>query len=1003
MGVVLKGPNGETAEVSIEEAAPLLDRGWVAETGDQRAGRISDVAKEEQYGGAAGAINTALVRGTGALTGGLSDVILTQLGGEDSARGLKAMEEVNPEAAIVGEIGGALLGGSKAAAFTPAGQASKIGTRIANTADDASRLAKVGGAVGGAAFEGAAQNAGAYITDVALGDKELAADSFVGAMGKGALFGGVAGGALSSSSGALTAARKLFPKTEMTAANVARVNREAIDNVTASLDETAQLGASAREVLAARRAAKATVDPVFAAKLDEIKAANQRTIFAKAESAEARAVTAEARAAKAKAAAGRATGGAKKGTPQVADDIPEEGVVASVNPKDLDGREWTTTPGVGDDVVKMDKARAAMKEGQRDPVTIAVSPKGKLDIVDGRHRFAAAKEAGVPVKVRWDRGSAGMDGAGDDLLGQLQATKGRIDGGATLGDLNTERALNRALAEADPQSARLVAALDEVDDSAAALQGWLGKYGKKSEVAKLDRKMATEDWVAGRRNQGEGWQTKVPEGEGNSVIRRGREMEWRGSEEGRLRAEQRIIDKVPPAEREAADAAVAKLWSGKRAEGIADDVVDAAPRPDVDSALETALKSRVDDIDDDIADAATTIGRHEASHAGLADELGEMTPPSARARADAFREAQRSAEGRATQAAADTAGDLDKALATASLPGSQGAARSALGSATDAATAWEALNMLGIPMPDPKDIPVVGPVLSAFLKARVLGKSFGRFGGKVAETAESTIASKSAELQQRAYVAIDKLLDAGSKGLARAAPKSGGVSAAIGHVLFSDRADGKPYSSEPAKGDVSKMFAARADELVASQRPGAIREAVRSRVRVSDPAILDAIVASEERKLGYLYDKMPKASVPTLLTGRAWEPARFELAKWAERVEAADDPASVLEAAARGDVVSAEAAETLRTVYPRLFAEAQKRLVQGASEPDKRLPYKRRLQLSALFDLPLDPSLSPEYASFLQAGYQPAPISQGAPPPQPGQPTINGPVNLGAPADPYAR
>ncbi len=949
MSVNLISPEGKAVSVPEDQVAGYLAQKFTVEETGQAIDRATAEQKEVQFSGIDDKIATVVTRGVGSATLGLSDAILSELG---QGAELDALRDVNPELATVGTIAGAILPGLiPGAGFLPAGAASKLGARIAGAGKGA--IGKVAASAGGAATEGALQNAGAYITDVALGDRELSADGFIGAMGKGGLYGGVAGGALAVGAGALTAARRLFPAAEMTAANVAKAERAAIDDVAASLDDAANLQASAREQLAQRRAAMAAADPEIAAKMDAIKAAKQREIFARAETAESRAVAAEARAAKAKTAAEKASAPkAPRAGRKAASDVAEE-VVADAAP---------------------------------------------------------APTAAPPVSVA------------DDLMAQLQGTKRGLDEGvdlATMGapkyppkptgrtrspELELEDELNRVVAEADPGSARLVAVLDESQRAAEATQAWLAKY-KGSAVGKLDRKMATEDWIANARNKGDGWQNVVPEGEGNAVLRRGRQMEWRGSDEGRKAAEDAINAKVTPAERAAAEEAADRMFGSGRARAIADDVVDATPRADVDSALETALKSKVDDIDDDIADAATTITRQEAALADLADELGPMASPAAQGRAKAVRDAQRSAEQRTAQATANAAEDIDKAVNTVSLPGAKGAGREGLSRATDAATAWEALHMMGVPMPDPRDIPVIGPALSLFLKARVLGKAFGRFGGKVAETAETAIASKAASTQQRAYAAIDNILDGTSKALGRAAGRSGGAAAALGHVLFDDAPAGerKAYTSEPKGGELLSNFQARADELSKAQAPGAVRAAVRDRVRATDPAIVDAIVAAEERKLGFLFDKMPKADAPSVMTGRQWMPSRFAIGTFAKYVEAANDPAAVLEQAASGQMVSLEAAETLRVVYPRLYQEAQKRLIEQATTGEKTIPFKRRVQLSILFDLPMDASMSPEYAFAMQEPYQAQAISQQAAQPPPGQPTIAGPVNLAAPADPYTR
>jgi hypothetical protein len=75
-------------------------------------------------------------------------------------------------------------------------------------------------------------------------------------------------------------------------------------------------------------------------------------------------------------------------------------------------RNVRALPGVGEDRVKMDKARRIIAEGQRDPVRLTMDRRGVMEVDDGRHRLAAAIEAGVKVKIRvvkgYDRVPPGM-------------------------------------------------------------------------------------------------------------------------------------------------------------------------------------------------------------------------------------------------------------------------------------------------------------------------------------------------------------------------------------------------------------------------------------------------------------------------------------------------------------------------------------------------------------------------------------------------------------------
>lgn len=80
------------------------------------------------------------------------------------------------------------------------------------------------------------------------------------------------------------------------------------------------------------------------------------------------------------------------------------GKVTEVSARKLKEYGVIQPEGVGADKVKMDKARKAIAEGQKEPITIAITKTGKLTLEDGRHRLAAAIEQDRPVKVKWYRG-----------------------------------------------------------------------------------------------------------------------------------------------------------------------------------------------------------------------------------------------------------------------------------------------------------------------------------------------------------------------------------------------------------------------------------------------------------------------------------------------------------------------------------------------------------------------------------------------------------------------
>jgi len=125
-----------------------------------------------------------------------------------------------------------------------------------------------------------------------------------------------------------------------------------------------------------------------------------------------------------------------------------------------------------------------------------------------------------------------------------------------------------------------------------------------------------------------------------------------------------------------------------------------------------------------------------------------------------------------------------------------------------------------------------------------------------------------------------------------------------------------------------------------------------------------------------------------------WQPSKAALEEFAKYVHAVNDPASVLEDLAKGHVYM-EGAETLRVVYPSLFAEAQRLLLEAAPKMQTTMPYAKRVAISIMYQVPVDGSMTPKHMQFLQP---PPPTAAGpgpgAPPPQPG-PALTSPLQLG--------
>lgn len=572
------------------------------------------------------------------------------------------------------------------------------------------------------------------------------------------------------------------------------------------------------------------------------------------------------------------------------------------------------------------------------------------------------------------------------LEGQLHATKAALDAGRTLPDLSHQA--DEALVAARPEAARIVDA------------------ARKERMTRLE----IQDWIAGRRAAGDinaaergyrvGYETslaggKTAAGVGSKLDRvttYGPETEL--SKAKRIRTE----SKVAPEERLRASAAADRVAG--RAPSIGAEVLDSASPATLDDQIAATLRSKPGqhvDIGDDLAEAARKIGAHEEASAELAEALGDAAPSTAAERAKALRDATASHADSAAMAGAAAADGLATKLAP-EVARKTGKAidRATIDRLGDVGAGLEVLRAMGVQVPDVEKIPVIGPVLSMYLKARAAMGVFRRAGGSLPRTAESVIASKATTTRDRMTSAVHALLDTSSRAVGKASALTG-PAAGLAYKLFPGQDDKR--GKDKAGSDVD-LYRRRMDELTRAAQPGAILQAIRERIPTSDPVLQQEIVAAVERKVAFLNAKAPRQSMlPTLLKGDGeWRPSRPQLAQFSRYMQAAEDPASVLEDVARGRAVSIEAAETLRKVYPTLYREAQMTLIQRAQDMQEKLPYSRRVALSILFEVPVDGTMSPSHIQFLQQGAPAAaPMpAQGSPVPgAPPQPTISGPVALG--------
>lgn len=321
-------------------------------------------------------------------------------------------------------------------------------------------------------------------------------------------------------------------------------------------------------------------------------------------------------------------------------------------------------------------------------------------------------------------------------------------------------------------------------------------------------------------------------------------------------------------------------------------------------------------------------------------------------------------------------------------------ARATTTAAGKAATVGGVLELLDLPgIPKASDLPVVGPLLGAYLKYKTLKAALGRAGGRIPATADARVAALASRTRDRVARAVDRSLSTVSKVAVKASRTLPQTSGIVAHRIFDD---GHPDAKKDAT--LPEVVGVRMRELQAYVlAPNAIENDVRRELReVSDPDIIAAAEKHRRAMFEYLASTLPKMPQPGLLEKTNWQPNKLQAISFARRMEAASDPAGTLEKLANTrEMISLEAAEALQKVYPQLFAQAQQRLMQQAAQSQANIPYSKRVHLSLVYKLPLDAALDPDRLIRTQAVFEksatPAPISpdQPAAPPMPSvaQPT----------------
>lgn len=163
---------------------------------------------------------------------------------------------------------------------------------------------------------------------------------------------------------------------------------------------------------------------------------------------------------------------------------------------------------------------------------------------------------------------------------------------------------------------------------------------------------------------------------------------------------------------------------------------------------------------------------------------------------------------------------------------------------------------------------------------------------------------------------------------------------------------------------------------------------------VSDvaPNVATAMQVKSVQAARYLYDRMPKPLTTDTLLAETFKPSDVDLAKFERIAAVIDNPENALKSLQAG-MLTVEEVDALKANYPQMYEQIVTTLAEQIPELRESLPYKERVQLSILFDVPVDATMAPEFLTAMAninmlaqaatgSGQRPAP---GARPAKPGK------------------
>lgn len=260
----------------------------------------------------------------------------------------------------------------------------------------------------------------------------------------------------------------------------------------------------------------------------------------------------------------------------------------------------------------------------------------------------------------------------------------------------------------------------------------------------------------------------------------------------------------------------------------------------------------------------------------------------------------------------------------------------------------------------------------------------GRAAAAVTERLFGAVGKGARDVAKRSAAAIDAFLDVGRKAAPAAPVLATKVLGAVRYEEEAPRPRPRRGATKVAKTPgLAEMYKTRAGELRNLTSPGPdgrpkLRREARERIAAKlapiaqvDPLLADRLEAQEARKLEYLASKMPRrpdaGGLP--MGPDTWQPSEFAMRSWARTIAAAEDPVGIQERLVDG-TITPEDAEVMRELYPAHLAQMTQDILERLPDLQANLPYERRLALSILTGVAVDPSFQPRVIARLQATFK---------------------------------